>query len=541
MDAFEDYAEEAKQIEKKAVEHESYEGKISIEKIVDLHPEEYVGLTYDDAINIYERVQKIIKASEMFTAKGVERPKLQKDKEAKAKAVEEKIKQMTQETMATAEKMKAAAPVPEKTPAHLEIELERETLAPAGIEFEIEKKERQVAKPAEIDFSKEIEIGEEKPAEKEEIEFEKPASRKIEEEKPVEIEKKEKKIEREEREEKPTPAAPAEIRERRPVAEAAQIIMPSILGSPDKAAQDKYLQIEQEVLSTIGDKADDAAIKKKMLELTKELFKEKSTSRREHIKLEITVLKNMMAGKRAGKTAARGKGKTEEVAHAQLLETIISTQRVELAQTKDTITSNYHKQLMPLRAKFAKTTADAKDNAEKKEAYDALVFALTTIADQVPAVLAKYSDYMQKKHAAEIGNMEKNLTDKEKDLQKKADERDREIESYGKEFAIIGEILKKEIDAVIRSGGREVFKKADAEKTAEDVAEEKVEEKVAEVENMDEGTLLFYLHSQDMEFYKRYERRQISKAEALSHAKALMAKEKGISASTIKKYFGNGG
>ena len=41
----------------------------------------------------------------------------------------------------------------------------------------------------------------------------------------------------------------------------------------------------------------------------------------------------------------------------------------------------------------------------------------------------------------------------------------------------------------------------------------------------------------DPDYYKNYERKQISKAEAIFRAKALMAKEKGLSKSMVKKYF----
>ena len=61
----------------------------------------------------------------------------------------------------------------------------------------------------------------------------------------------------------------------------------------------------------------------------------------------------------------------------------------------------------------------------------------------------------------------------------------------------------------------------------------------AEIEEIDEGTLMYYLHSHDAEYYKNYERKNVSKAEALSRAKVLMAKEKGLKDATIKKYFGN--
>ena len=65
----------------------------------------------------------------------------------------------------------------------------------------------------------------------------------------------------------------------------------------------------------------------------------------------------------------------------------------------------------------------------------------------------------------------------------------------------------------------------------------KVQELVREINDMDEGTLLYFLHGKDAEFYKKYERKHLSKQEAIFRAKALIAKEKGLSDDMISKYF----
>jgi hypothetical protein len=116
---------------------------------------------------------------------------------------------------------------------------------------------------------------------------------------------------------------------------------------------------------------------------------------------------------------------------------------------------------------------------------------------------------------------------------KKTDERLVNIdENYAKEFATARAIVKKQIEFVIEAGSRVVFK---AEKVP--VAQEKIAELVHEINETDDGTLLYFLHGNDAEFYKNYERKHISKQEAIFRAKALMAKEKGLSDDMISKYF----
>ena len=560
MDSFEEYIDEVKKIEKKALERKPYSSAIEISNLVDMSPEDYLELTYDDLLNLYERMQKITKASMMLSktlAAGQPmpsvpsaekegatqpRPVISKEKEEAAKEVEENIKKITQETMETAEKIKEVElPSEEKAKAAAqvyggEIEFERE--------FGAEKKEEK------IELEKEVEKEKAQPPIEREIEREQPEQPATAPEREIEIEQKEEEREKE----KPEIEIEKEAEEKRPVAEQVDIVFPAptVLESPDKAAQDKYAEIEKEVLAAVGEGADEAALKKKMLELTKELFKEKSTVKREHIKLEITVLKNILAQKKAGaltvsagkggrKTKAQEAAKTDMLAHMQLFETIVATQKIEIAQTKDSIIANYKNQVVPLRSKFEKAIEEAKNDAAKKEAYDSFVFQLTSLVEHTPAVIDKYKSYLKKKHAAEIANIEKSAGPGEKELLKKIEERKKEIENYDKEFEIIRDIITKEIETLIRRGGHEIFKKAEAEKTAEDIEEEKVDEILAEIQSIDEGNLLFYLHSKDPEYYKKYERRQISKAEALSHSKALLAREKGLSGDIIKKYFSNSG
>ncbi len=535
MEEFEAAVKDVKVIEKKALNQVPYSGEIVIEeKLLDLHPDDYVDIDYDDMLTLYDRVSKIIKASAMI------RKRLGITEEMAAPAVgnkevqevEKKLKKIAEEAVEAAEKVKAAPPLPGEEKRISEIEIERHV-----------PEEREVRKPLKpreevIEFEeKEIPSFAQPPPERpverkpEKVRVEAPVEATFEKEtiRPEELELAKKVRAR-------APPIPA------PAPEEPE--MPSILERPVEEAEDKYQQIEREVLSNVGEKADDAAIKKKMLELTKELFKEKSTSQRERIKLEITVLKNILAGRKKGiprgaAAKTRGKKRTDAIAHAQLLETITSTQKAELAQTKDAIINNYRAQINPIKAKFTKEMGEAANTDEQKETYDTMVFALTTLTEQAPSLLSRYRDQLKKKHLAEITNIEKNLTENENETKKRTEERRKEIGNYEKQFSVVNDILNKEVDSLIRSAGREVFRKEAKIRTEVEIEEEKVDEIIAEIEEIDEGTLMYYLHSNDPEYYKNYERKNVSKAEALSRAKVLMAREKGLNAPTIKKYFGN--
>ncbi len=530
-DYFTDAVDEARKIEKKALKYKSYEGDIEIRKDIDLYPSEYVDIDYRDLLNLYERAEKIITAKKMKiyapgAKPGVEIAAPEKKKPISAQEakkieeVESRLKDITSEALRKAQEIaevgrppeeRGAPPEKAKPPPHLEIELERERPPPEEVPSELE------------------------------LEFEKPPEREIrkEERPPPQIS-----IE---------PKVPEEIEEKKPeeeklVAEEAEVLMPQLLESPDEAAEKKYKRIEDEVVSTLGEKADEKSIKKKMLELTKQLFKEKSFDRREDIKHEIAALKNMLSARKekvvrkvTAKAKKARKAPEEEIAHLQVLQTLISTQSSELAQTKDSITSSYKHKIDSLKDKFYEDSATTEDPDKKKKLYDNLVFELTKLSEQLPATIGKFKDYTTKKHLAEIRKIRERVGSKEKDADEQIDERMNTIETkYANEFDVLQDLLSKRIEGVIRTASLEVFeKKPEAERTEVEEEEAKVDEIISEISNLDVGTLLYYLHSKDPDYYKKYERKHVSRTEALAKARALMAKEKGLNADTIRKYFGD--
>lgn len=500
MEDFYAAVELAKKIEKSAIPHSEFSDRIEVVKTLDFEPAEFEGLTYNDLTAMYERIEKIMRASKLLG--GI--PSAPAVEKAKAREVETRVKEITTETLLKAEEIS------------LEFEKKAEEVLPAP----------QEKPPEEISL---LEL--EKPKEKGELvverEVEKPAI-----EKPSYPPRavKEEKV-----------GIAKTIVETRPIEEKPEVgavAVPAILeaASADEAANAKYAEIEEYLGREWGGAVDYEKVRKKMLDLTKDLFKEKTTSGRERIKLEITVLKNMLVRIKEG-GAARAKTAMPKAEYSQnMMETLKSTQPTELSSIKDEINSSIVKQVNSIKNTFfdsIKGLAD-EDAAGKKAAYDKLVFDLTGLNEQLPQVLKKSEDFLTQKHIAELRNLSASLGKGDVRLAKEVEAQIDDLsDRYKKEFMAMKEIISKLMDSITDAAANEVFGKEEKEA--------RVSGMVYEINETDEGTLLYYLHSKDLEYYKQYERNHVSKGDALHKAKMLMAKEKGLSDDAITKYFGKAG
>ncbi|MFH1393555.1 MAG: hypothetical protein ABII71_01940 [Candidatus Micrarchaeota archaeon] len=539
-DNFHDVQDDAKKLEKKALEYKPYTGDVRVEMAVDLSPQEYIDMNYRDLLNLFERTEKIRSAAKLdiygAEAMAAEKTPIPAANETeKSEEVESRLKEMSTESVEMAEKIGVEMRKDQKNAAEGKPEAARppevERPKSQGIEFETipaEERERAGKKPKEG-----MAAEEEGP---EAIEFET-----LERKEHPEIE-----LETPEKEEEPKKPEAAEPRAEQKIEKKMVIAIPPILQEdPDEAASRKFEEIEGTVKGALGENVNETELKKKMLELTKQLFKEKSVNRREEIKAEIAILKNMLGGKAVKGTAAKGKKVTDTMANAQVLDSLVKSQESEIASTKDKITGPFREQLNTAKARFYESMKGLSDEKEKKERYEALVFTLTSLSEQIPNIVEKYEDFLMKKHMAELKRLQESLGTKDTKTASTAGKRMNEIESsYPEELSSIRNIVTKEIDNVIEAAGREVFVEKDEKKEEEIETKPKKEDKatqdqdrIFEINEMDEGTLLFYLHSKDRDYYKKYERRNVGKAEALLKAKALMAKEKGLSDDMIRKYF----
>lgn len=469
--------ESAKRLERKLMEYVPYSGDIEMEKTLDMEPSDYIDLSFQDLVNEYERDQKILSTRKMAIFATGEKEEAKTSVESAE--VETKLRKMTTETLEKAKEV-AKEPVIEK----------------------------EVPKP--------------RPAP---IEFERPAAVELEKEKPIEFER-----------EAPAPApreevaAPEPEEVETPEAPKPRPIPPALKETPDEAAEKRYQQMEEHIRSVVGEKADELALKKKMLELTKQLFKEKSHNKRAEIKLQITVLKNMLVQTKAGK------GKKGEP-YGNLYQTMVSTQQTEIAQTKDRIIDSYNKQIKDIKKKFYEDLSAAEGTGKKKEIYEKFVFSITSLVEQLPAEVKKQEEFSMKKHLAELEKLKASC----KGDKKTTAEVEKRIayvnDNYAKEFGSIKRIIGSQMDSLIEITGADIFKKPGEEPKEKEADTHEI---IKEINESDDGSLLYYLHSKQPEYYRLYERKQVSKAEAVARAKMLKAKEKGLPAGMIKKYFSEG-
>jgi hypothetical protein len=164
---------------------------------------------------------------------------------------------------------------------------------------------------------------------------------------------------------------------------------------------------------------------------------------------------------------------------------------------------------------------------------------VTSLVEQLPEVITKYKEFTSKKHGAELQQLQGSLGSDEKDAMKAVVTRLDTIQPrYEQEFASVKGIIAHHIDNLIEITGSEIMKGgSDKPATKAGVKEGKEYEIVKEINEMDEGTLLYFLHTNDPETYKKYERKLISKAEALFKGKELIARTKGLSEGMVKRYF----
>ena len=500
--------DEARRMEKKLVDYSSYGGTMEIERTMDLEPKEYLDLSYNDMINLYERTQKIISTTGMLGGMAASEAPAPKETAA-THEVENRLKEMTTETLQSAEQVGnepiviEQQPQPQPKPAESSMTIEFET------------------KPAE----QEIEI--ERPSEKPEIEIEAPETNKEE----IAPEPEKPKIA-----ERPSAPRTEEIQTPAEKQVIVASIPPALKAEPEAGASRRYIQMEEQIRAAVGEKADELTLKKKMLELTKQLFKEKSFDARDEIKLQITILKNMLSS--AGGRASPAKKARGDETHMKMLDALASAHQAELAQTKESIIDSYSKQIASIRKKFYEDISSTEDPAQRKKIFESFVFSVTSLVEQLPDVLSKYKDFTLKKHTAELEQLRSSLGPEEKDAVKAVSARMDAIDSgYGQEFSSIKGIIAHQIDNLIEITGSEILKKGEGTATKADEKEGQDYDIVKEINEMAEGTLLVVLHSSDPTIYGKYERKEISKAQAIFCAKELIARKRGLKESMVKKYF----
>ncbi len=536
MDKFEDAVAYVSQIEKKSLEHLPYRGNVDTSCFVDVSPADIENLSYHDLLNSYDRIRKVIKASslEIF-----ERPSAVISTTSQAairrEEVETKVKELTSQAVEELEKELVTISEP-KLPEP------SETVSGAEATAEAEKARHEDGL---LEFEDEF-LGKHEPAAKEALP--KQASILRDEHEPnlapesaIEHET-EPGLEPESKERiSPAEEMPQELK--RPTPQLAPAILKK---QADEAADKKYQEIEEHFRRESGGSLDEDSVKRKMLDLTKQLFREKSSSAREHIKTEIAVLKNMLT--QLGKVSTAKKVAKDY--SSPLWETMSNSQVEELVSLKDALANSFNRRTAEIKKKFYDGLAalDDDDFDSKKKLYEKFVFDITHMMELVPAQIKERSAFLVQKHQKELARLDESVKDKK--MLEKIRARTEAIQGgYLGELTALEETLKKGAENLMDKIGHEVLKPAPAAPSAAGINAPEVAEAteaadhsdriIFEINETDEGTLLYYLHSKKPDTYKNYERKHLSKHEALFYAKVLMAKEKGLSDVEVRKYFGS--
>lgn len=555
---FQDAVLRAQAIEKNALPHSVYSAPVELTPGLELSPAGLEDLSAGDLINRYEKVQKVIRASQMEVfgapapARGRGAPS-----EAARMETESKMKALTTQAVQALER---------------ELELPERPIEPPKPEIIFEK-EIPTTYPTAYPLSK---AGKEAisktPAGSDNPEFEKsvPASS----------------ASASREAEKPKPGRPAT-----PIAAVAQVSAaitpapglrhpasgplfpapgsesglpgsPSSVSGPQKPlsgtkpetsaappldiplltraetlpGEQKYEEIRASFAREWGGKVDEDSIKKKMINLTKELFREKSTQRRARIKTEITALKNMLQQLSAPRAARTGKDYS-----TPLWQALRESEVQELLALKDALSVQYAQSIGGIRSRFsASLAALAEDDREgRKQLYDQLVFDLTALRQKGSTQVREQAIALSRKHRAELERLQSSLKDAAARREVKA-LLETMAERYAHELAALDVMFQKNIENLLHQLGTRVLAAPEAVRVSPGPAvAEDPHRVIFQINESDEGTLLYYLHSRDPGLYKRYERKRLSKHEALFHARVLLAREKGLSADAIKKYLGS--
>jgi phage-related tail protein len=234
-------------------------------------------------------------------------------------------------------------------------------------------------------------------------------------------------------------------------------------------------------------------------------------------------------GKKGAAKAAKDMG-------SPLFDTFEATQTQELASMKNALATHYTESIDAFKSSFYQKLAGLSEGEDeaRKRLYETFVFELTKLSEDLPKEIQEKSNFIAQKHQTELEKLKASVKEGDKKTIPRIDSRKKEIEErYVREFSLLQTSITKTIESLMEKAGSEVFREEKKEKG------EKESSIIFEINEMDEGTLLYHLHSQRPEIYKDYERKHLSKPEALHYAKIFLAKEKGLSDVVIKKFFGS--
>ena len=535
---FRSSVEDIAAIEKNAAEYKPAKGEAyKAERQIEMSPQEILDMGYDEAINQYGRIEKIISASSMDvgligTGMRAEAPSGEVPQAETTPEGENAAAQMRSISAASARESEILTKPKEERPA---ISLQGQK--PAAPQAPAQK--AQPAGGAAAAFPEE----EKAPAAPvSPVSAPSPSSQLMRRKMPREEAPSEEKEMQKKEEflpeapapiiEKMPPAPPREFvppapREK-PGAPLPEIAMPPILSeSPERSADATINRLEQQFQAQFapsagkaagaGKKVDTEGAKKRMMELTRELFRERSFDRREEIKKEIVLLKNMIAD--AGVAPKSGAGAGAPAAGA-FLTALKGSQDYEFSAAKKSVQESFESNLKALTSQMEMQVALEK----KAEAVDSFERNAVSLEQRLITILEKYQIFLTAKHNAELSALSA------KGLSSADSEKMRETlrDRYAHEFASIKHTIGEEIHSKVQN----------SKETLTESAGDPKARGIAQVNRATEEELLNLLQSGDPRQYEKYARGELSRAEALASARRRMAAQAGLDEDTINTHFG---
>ncbi len=301
-------------------------------------------------------------------------------------------------------------------------------------------------------------------------------------------------------------------------------IPPILSAAPEGEAERKFSELKASVPET-GTSASGTEIKKRMIELTKELFREKSAERRDEIKKELGALRETLARKDA--TPAE-----RVVSYAtSFLNLLEASFKSEIADAKESIIRSYREQLAKTSSAFSSSLKLAKAQEEKQKIYDMFAADLDAVKAQIQELAGKYEAFFLREHTVSLEKVRSIASMKnDKNVVEKVDERLGEIKfTYASEFAALENAINKEISALAKA------KKYEALGEKEDTDAEKA----LAILGRSDDEVIQYVHANDPERYAEFENGKINRLELIAAGRALIAAEEGLKKDVINKYFGS--
>lgn len=511
---FGEVSDELISIERGLTSFHPYKGKISFNLGIRMSPSEYSALAYQDLLNLYNKIGKIRKTSELI--RGVS--PVVKTKEIKE--AETAIQEISRE------------PSTLTIPAH-NIEIKFESMEEPSLTHQEESVFKQ-SKP-EKEFTINVGKSEEK-FKTEIIDYNVPVPELGEIEKkedgksisPVVFEsalrEKKKKEEKRIAFEEELIGKELDSEEPKKVVDFPYIVahvhpeitrFPSIEQDPDSLGLKKYNELISRLESS-PEKLSKRELKTQMLALTKQLFREKLTSEREKIKKEIIRLRNILSTTKT----------TKKMEFRTILESFPNEFDSELWEYLTSMENIIYSSILESKRHFyrALSTLDPEDKQNRKKALELFSSDLTSLEAQASDFSEKTTSFLFKFHTALLKQIKKASTAIE-------------IKMCNNLMLKINKEYKQKFTPVLN--GLKSFTEITRIKASHDsgVLVNNKLKPLFDAIDLKEDFLLNYLQSKHKKKYDDYLKKKLSKMGSLTYARKMFLKEKGLSNELLSKYF----